>query len=242
MKKLLVVLSVVLVLALASGALALSGHTGHISAEDAKKLAVTPVSSADIAALKNNSVVKGLLPDGVDFGDALTASDLDTPSEATTAPTNSERAGYIAKVKRASLTSKKAYFLNVILSGMADIERSANSAFLVYTNGTARARTLQRLLYRTSSTADYAEVPATVGTSGFADGTDVILMFIYDKNGTDGLATLNASDAGETGTIDPELFVSSSKASIGSSGGGCVAGTSALALAVLGLFIAKGKK
>ncbi|MBQ3646912.1 MAG: hypothetical protein II960_10005 [Synergistaceae bacterium] len=242
MKKLLVVLSVVLVLAFASGAFAArEGESGHVGHEDTTVLLSkgasafsSGLSSAAATALTNSSWA-GATPLTTSTGSA-NATTIDNGAE-----TNEVVAAYIPKF---NVPGDGEYIIGVYLN-LYDLQsmsaitsfilRALNSAFTGTISNTALLyldeSVTPNVMKQVSSLTDVAKLDVTSET------------YLYFE--VSGLGAASSSvEASATQELESGLYAAGSGGplNIGSSGGGCVAGTSALALAVLGLFIAKGKK
>lgn len=240
MKKLLVVLSIVLVLAFAGGVFASStGHVGHETSgkttEQMANEAMQYADAADVAAL--NSALGSTL--GVSI-DVVPSGALSRPSAATER-TNLVAAGLIAKVTTSYLTHGRAYPLRVGM-GATKSQFASTSRFVSYINSVLKGTGFWKLAYMDASGTAHLLTASDFYNGTVTNGNVIFWIFVFNtSDSTTGVGEISSSAA--PATIAPELYISdSTEVNIGSSGGGCVAGTSALALAVLGLFIAKGKK
>ncbi|MBQ9418938.1 MAG: hypothetical protein IJU31_01030 [Synergistaceae bacterium] len=128
-------------------------------------------------------------------------------------------------VLTSSMTSAQASLLNgrtLKILASADVAGSNLSNVLALVKGSGGTAT------------EYLNNTA-IASGTFAQGNALALRFKYNTNGTYPPVANSA-----TRNFAPALLATAATAgSLGGSGGGCALGTSALALAVLGLFIAK---
>ena len=119
---------------------------------------------------------------------------------------------------------------------------------LLYADGTDTATAVADMGIKLIASGDTAiKTNGTIankekfGSSIAARGDIVLMYFVYDPDTPTGGKTIVKGASASDGVLNSGLVVTSGSTptSLRSSGGGCVAGTSALALAVLGLFIAK---
>ena len=227
MKKLLVVLSVVLVLALASGAFAASGHVGHYSPTEL----ISKGASAFSSGLSTNAKTALAASAWSDATELSADAYVGSATEFSVSSSNNVIAAYIPKF---TVPSNGRFIIRVYLD-----------AYTLINDLTTLSSFVLRDLGSSSQTYTLDAVVALSGTtfnaitdsnrSSLTDATEAYLIFT--AAGVASSATVEA--ASSTANLGLEA---SGTVNVGSSGGGCVAGTSALALAVLGLFIAKGKK
>ena len=231
MKKLLVVLSVVLVLALASGSFAgirddLAGHgTGHFDYTGLTNYANSAFSEG-LSANAKTALANSAWSDATELsGDYVAAATTFSPSGSNVV------AAYIPQF---SVPSNGRFIIGVFLDlySLKNDLTTLSSFVLRNLGSSSQTYTLDAVVALSGTTFNAI---TNSNLSSLTSATETYLIFTA--------AGVASSAAVEAASSTANLGLEASgTANIGGSGGGCVAGTSALALAVLGLFIAKGKK
>ena len=283
MKKLLVVLSLVMVLAFAGSSFAAS--VGHISYEEAQTIA----NNLNAQLSENTTAAQALadlLENALNNQGYATVGSENFSSAATTqvqALVQTLRAGGNASAEeiQAAVVACNVDLTDLLVAlglSAADITAAVDPVRVavatvvdiktwkskgltgltfypqISDTSIVAASDVMWLEYTTNGTTFTRFDPANA--SSVSDDASFVIVFLYNADpATGGVGKVVPTDwTGKTPvtSVSP-VIVPTFKASggdtpvdddntVGGSGGGCVAGTSALALAVLGMFIAKGKK
>ena len=163
---------------------------------------------------------------------ALTASEIFGSSSRYTQ-------GYVA-FKLAALTgaTKPAVTTNVVKSTSTEFEIYASSYEVTFAGPNSAAQDIQLTSNYIGDVTYTAIVDKTSGLTAVVDDDDDVLTLEPSAAGTY-VVTVTGTNGTDTDTLEINVTVNRR---MGSSGGGCSAGFSALALAVLGAFIARRRK
>ena len=271
MKKLLLVLMVVAMLTVASGAFASSTNAhgnveevpANFSLETAKKVAAQAVKTVKTQAATEaettaiTTALASFLGDvdaddiitdfGTDSGITLEEADAHDISSLTSTFTSESNAlaflgAYVPKMS--GVGRGKTLFIPLTIDFDNILSNSSYlGGFHLFPKGTGAAEA-NSSQFRIVDVSGTAVTIVTIKRILDKEVTADTKVFLVVKTATDTANALGIADDDDTVDLTPELPVvaEGTERNLGSSGGGCAMGTSALALAVLGAFMTMRKK